>query len=186
VPNRTAGAIIGKGGANIREISTTSGARVDVQRRDQHEAHAQERLVTVKGSPSQAAAALGLILSKARSESEEDATENGDAATAADELPMPVKLCVPNELVGHVIGKQGSHIKQVKEDTGADIKVDPVDMTSAYFPTRCVLRVCHGRWTDVGAILSGCRCPGGLWRCFDSFFFEARSVGGLCSRPHAP
>lgn len=129
-----AGAIIGRGGANIREISHTSGARVDVQRRDQYEGrNTVERVVTIEGSAEQAAAALDAILTKLLAE-----VEDGEQA-ADGALPMPVKLCVLHELVGHVIGKRGAHIKQVMEETGADVKINPVD-SAAYFyaPPRSV------------------------------------------------
>ncbi len=54
----------------------------------------------------------------------------------------PLRIIVPREYVGHIIGRAGAHINSVKADTGADIHVDQLtgDFTS-YGPSSVHARV---------------------------------------------
>lgn len=135
VAHKLAGAIIGKGGSNIRDISQTSGAKVEVQRRDQYEDRTAERMVTLEGTPEQVTEALRIILSKVREEGAADGAANGDAAggEGGEHPGLPVKVLVPNDMVGHIIGRQGAHIKQVTEETGAEIKLTSSDAPAFYY-----------------------------------------------------
>ncbi|KAF6026765.1 NOVA1 [Bugula neritina] len=60
VPNASAGVIIGKGGAYIKELKESSGAHVNVS----HKGENPERIVTVSGDSSEIRAAMGMLLEK--------------------------------------------------------------------------------------------------------------------------
>merc|ERR1712216_553736 len=64
VPNSAAGGIIGKGGATIRTISETSGARVQLSQKDEVHAELNERLCTVTGTTEQVLAASRSVVEK--------------------------------------------------------------------------------------------------------------------------
>ena len=44
------------------------------------------------------------------------------------------RMIVPSKLIGRVIGKEGSRIRQIREETGATIKIaDPIVVSSVIF-----------------------------------------------------
>merc|ERR1711865_757873 len=71
IPHAAAGGIIGKGGATIRSITETSGAKVQLSQVDEMHPDLKERLCTTSGTISQVLAAAQLILQKLQ---EADAT----------------------------------------------------------------------------------------------------------------
>lgn len=58
---------------------------------------------------------------------------------------VPLKLLLQNEVVGHVIGKAGSTINQMKTESGADMSVNNLESTQVIRPRftgRCPLPRC--------------------------------------------
>jgi len=64
VPSTSCGALIGKGGANIKHISSDSGAQISVSVIEQQFPGVHERIVTISGQLEQQLRAIALILSK--------------------------------------------------------------------------------------------------------------------------
>jgi RNA-binding protein Nova len=62
VPNAAAGGIIGKGGSNIRSISETSGAKVQLSQKDEMHPELNERICSMTGESVQVLAAARQIL----------------------------------------------------------------------------------------------------------------------------
>lgn len=66
--NAAAGSIIGKGGANISELQSQSGARLQLSRASEFFPGTQERVMLASGTVNQVLTALHLILTKIQSE----------------------------------------------------------------------------------------------------------------------
>ncbi|XP_025093573.1 insulin-like growth factor 2 mRNA-binding protein 2 [Pomacea canaliculata] len=103
------GAVIGKGGQTIKNITFQSKARVDIHRRDNI---APETLVTIKGSPEACSKACKEIMKVVQAEAQ--SLNRGDC---------PLRILCPNSLCGRIIGKKGNVIKSFMEKSGTNIVV---------------------------------------------------------------
>ena len=102
------GAVIGKGGATIRQLSDETGAKIDV------EADGDSCLVALSGTTQQIAAAkLKLAAIVAR--------ESAGPELAPGEVKEVVEL--PSSCIGSIIGSGGANIKQLQHDTGAKLDI---------------------------------------------------------------
>ena len=100
------GAIIGRGGATIRNITQQSRARVDVHSyRKMEHSQTQEKAITVYGQPENCTAACKRILEVM----EEEARNTGKPQE------ISLKILAHNNLIGRIIGKQGGTIKKRME-----------------------------------------------------------------------
>lgn len=128
IDNQQVGGIIGKGGANVKRVREESGAFVSILKAEFRTVH--ERVMVLKGYASQIAKAAQLIAdllisasSKDRKSSsmERDATHTAFAQTS-------MRVLVHRSVVGAIIGKQGTVIKQTQNTTGARVQVsnDPL------------------------------------------------------------
>ncbi|KAG1656352.1 Insulin-like growth factor 2 mRNA-binding protein 3 [Nymphon striatum] len=104
------GAIIGKQGGTIRQITQSSHARVDVHRKDN--VGSVEKPITIFGNPENCSAACAKILHVMQEEANN--TNRGE---------IPLKLLAHNNLIGRIIGKSGSTIKKIMEETETKITV---------------------------------------------------------------
>ncbi len=68
VSNALAGSIIGKGGANISELQSQSGARLQLSRASEFFPGTQERVMLASGNVNQVLTALHLVLTKIQGE----------------------------------------------------------------------------------------------------------------------
>ncbi|OAY85978.1 protein BTR1-like [Ananas comosus] len=118
VSNTAAGSIIGKGGASINEIQSQSGARIQLSRNNECFPGTSDRIIMISGSFDEVIRAMELILEKLVAEAE----ESSDV-----ESRSKVRLVVPNSSCGGIIGKGGSTIKSLIEDSHAGIKISPQD-----------------------------------------------------------
>jgi len=100
------GAIIGKKGAGLKEISMASGARLNIPR----DVTGPTRIVEITGLAAQIAHAKEMIADR--------------TATAIDKGPMDVEMIlVPTDKLGLIIGKGGSVLKELIEKSGASIHI---------------------------------------------------------------
>lgn len=119
------GAIIGRGGATIRNITQESRARVDVHRK-MEPASGQlgqlEKAITVYGQPENCSAACKRILEVMEEE----------AQNVGKEQEICLKILAHNNLIGRIIGKQGATIKKIMEDTNTKITVSSISDISSF------------------------------------------------------
>ncbi|KAJ6767739.1 hypothetical protein OIU74_021584 [Salix koriyanagi] len=120
VSNAAAGSVIGKGGATITDFQSQSGARIQLSKNYDFFPGTSDRIILISGGIDDALKALELIIAKLLSEIP---TEDGDDA----EPRMRVRLVVPNNACGSIIGKGGSIIKSFIEESHAGIKISPLD-----------------------------------------------------------
>jgi len=117
VPASVVGAIIGKGGQTVRQITQLkdSRARVDVHKRD---GHGTDKVATIYGAPEACGVAANRILDIIRKEERDD--------------ELPLKLLAHNALIGRLIGRDGRNLKQIQEKTGAKIAISSMHDVSPY------------------------------------------------------
>ncbi|XP_076325931.1 insulin-like growth factor 2 mRNA-binding protein 1 isoform X2 [Tachypleus tridentatus] len=104
------GAIIGRAGGTIRQITQQSRARVDIHRKEN--AGSLEKVITIYGNPENCSLACQKILEVMQKEAE--STSRGD---------IPLKILAHNNLIGRIIGKNGNTIKGIMEKTDTKITV---------------------------------------------------------------
>ena len=145
VSNSAAGSVIGKIGMNIHHTQTQTGARVQLSKAYQFFPGTNQRTLLVKGNMSQIASALYLIFvrlidedcapifhssggpekqEKEQEEEEEGLSERGkqmDLRERVASAVLQVKVIVPEEYCGIIVGKGGSNIKSLCETTNTSV-----------------------------------------------------------------
>ncbi|KAJ5669707.1 hypothetical protein N7462_010777 [Penicillium macrosclerotiorum] len=104
-----AATVIGKGGENVSQIRQRSGAKCTVS---DYSRGAVERILTVSGAQDAVAKAFGLIIRTLNN-------EPIDAPSTAQSKTYPLRLLIPHILIGSIIGKGGSRIREIQEASGA-------------------------------------------------------------------
>lgn len=110
VPDGLAGAIIGKGGEQIKQTAATAGCRVSMSSRE----GGGTRHAVCQGTLAQCLSAQQLLDSQIHA-----------AAEAAGQPPndLTVLFMIRKEAAGAVIGKSGAALGKVREDSGARIQL---------------------------------------------------------------
>ncbi|KAJ3055203.1 RNA binding protein, heterogenous nuclear RNP-K like protein [Rhizophlyctis rosea] len=113
VSSREAGVIIGKGGKNVAEVREKAGVRAGVSKVVQG---VHERIMTVSGALHNVSQAYGIVARHLL----ENPTSN---IPPAHPDWTTIRLLVSHQLMGSVIGKAGSRIREIQEESGAKIVV---------------------------------------------------------------
>lgn len=111
------GAIIGRSGGTIRQITQQSRARVDVHRKENSGAFDKDEMysvqvITIYGNPENCSLACQKILEVMQQE-----------ANNINRGEVPLKILAHNNLIGRIIGKSGNTIKRIMEGTDTKITV---------------------------------------------------------------
>ncbi|XP_050683681.1 insulin-like growth factor 2 mRNA-binding protein 1 isoform X3 [Leptidea sinapis] len=134
IPNNAVGAIIGTKGSHIRNIIRFSNASVKIAPLEQDKAEgagaaaamaasaAQERKVTIVGSPEAQWKAQYLIFEKMREEG---------FMSGSDDVRLTVEIVVASSQVGRIIGKGGQNVRELQRVTGSLIKLPEQALPSA-------------------------------------------------------
>lgn len=109
ISSTEAATVIGKSGENVTQIRLKSGAKVVVS---EFNRGAIERILTISGPVDAVAKAFGLVI---RTLNQEDL----EAKSTAQSKTYPLRLLIPHILIGSVIGKGGSRIREIQEASGA-------------------------------------------------------------------
>lgn len=117
VPAAAAGRIIGKGGTTIAQLQKDAGARVKMSKASEFYPGTTERVCLISGP-------IDGIL-----KINDFFMENFSSTS--------IKILVPNSTAGMIIGKGGSYIKQIKEESGAYVQISQ-KCTDLSLPERCV------------------------------------------------
>uniref|UniRef100_A0A8C1PGC2 Insulin-like growth factor 2 mRNA binding protein 1 n=1 Tax=Cyprinus carpio TaxID=7962 RepID=A0A8C1PGC2_CYPCA len=126
VPTQYVGAIIGKEGATIRNITKQTQSKIDVHRKEN--AGAAEKPISIHSTPEGCSAACRMILEIMIQEAKDTKT--------ADEVPL--KVLAHNNFVGRLIGKEGRNLKKVEQDTDTKITISPLQDLTLYNPERTI------------------------------------------------
>ncbi|GAB4836386.1 Protein btr1 [Ancistrocladus abbreviatus] len=120
VSNAAAGSVIGKGGSTINDFQSQSGARIQLSRNHEFFPGTSDRIIMISGNADEVLKATDLILNKLLSEVLSEDVDDAD-------LRAKVRLVVPNNCCGAIIGKGGATIKSFIEESQAGIKISPQD-----------------------------------------------------------
>lgn len=122
VPNDMVGKIIGKGGATIRQLQDLSGAHVDVAKAPL--GNEPTRRVTLTGSYEQVEKCNEYIEMKLAGQSLPGATGGMGAPGMAPIMSdSEMRVQIPNDMVGKVIGKGGETIRSIQDQSGAHMDI---------------------------------------------------------------
>jgi len=119
------GAIIGRKGQTIRNITTQTRARVDVHGKEN--SGLVEKVISIYGQPGNCTNACKEILKVMQQEA---------AATSKNEITL--KMLADDRFCGRIIGKEGKVIKKIREDTDTRITVSNVQEVPAMYPDRVI------------------------------------------------
>uniref|UniRef100_F1KY54 RNA-binding protein Nova-2 n=1 Tax=Ascaris suum TaxID=6253 RepID=F1KY54_ASCSU len=124
IPSAAVGAIIGKGGETMRSLKNESGCRLQMSKNQEVYHGTNERICLVKGKIASVMKVVEVVMEKIK--------EKVDPNTPCDvydhkgvDRTKEMKLLVPNTSAGMVIGKSGARIKEIRDQTGANIQVYP-------------------------------------------------------------
>ncbi|XP_017784762.1 PREDICTED: insulin-like growth factor 2 mRNA-binding protein 1 isoform X2 [Nicrophorus vespilloides] len=113
------GAIIGRQGSTIRQITQQTRARVDVHRKDN--VGSLEKAITIYGNPENCTNACKRILDVMQQEANN--TNKGD---------ISLKILAHNNLIGRIIGKGGNTIKRIMQETDTKITVSSINDINSF------------------------------------------------------
>uniref|UniRef100_A0A669E5D7 Insulin-like growth factor 2 mRNA binding protein 2a n=1 Tax=Oreochromis niloticus TaxID=8128 RepID=A0A669E5D7_ORENI len=120
------GAIIGKEGNTIKDVTKQTQSKVDIHRKEN--AGAAEKPITIHSTPEGCSAACRMILDIMQKEANETKTTED----------IPLKILAHNSLVGRLIGKEGRNLKKIEEDTGTKITISSLQDLTIYNPERTI------------------------------------------------
>lgn len=137
VPSHQIGSVIGRGGSVIKELIAKSGCRIQIEQKETMMPGATQRSVTITGTGSQVQHAQQMISQQLAQET---------ARTAGGRPPMggggagdTTKIIqVPIAAIGGIIGRGGSLIKQLIQESGARIQIQQKHEVPPNAPSRAV------------------------------------------------
>ncbi|XP_061102447.1 insulin-like growth factor 2 mRNA-binding protein 3 isoform X2 [Conger conger] len=126
VPSQFVGAIIGREGATIRNVTKLTQSKIDIHRKEN--AGAAEKPITVHSTPDGCSAACKTIMEIIQKEAQD--------TNFTEEIPL--KILAHNNFVGRLIGKEGKNLKKIEQDTDTKITISPLQDLSLYNPERTI------------------------------------------------
>ncbi|XP_061598711.1 insulin-like growth factor 2 mRNA-binding protein 3 isoform X2 [Cololabis saira] len=126
VPTQFVGAIIGKEGATIRNITKQTHSKIDIHRKEN--AGAAEKPITIHSTPEGCSKACRTIMEIMQKE----------AVDTKFTEEIPLKILAHNNFVGRLIGKEGRNLKKIEQDTGTKITISPLQDLTLYNPERTI------------------------------------------------
>ncbi|KAM3858687.1 insulin-like growth factor 2 mRNA-binding protein 3 [Diretmus argenteus] len=126
VPTQFVGAIIGKEGTTIRNITKQTHSKIDIHRKEN--AGAAEKPITVHSTPEGCSSACKTIMEIMQKE----------AVDTKFTEEIPLKILAHNNFVGRLIGKEGRNLKKIEQDTETKITISPLQDLTLYNPERTI------------------------------------------------
>lgn len=126
VPTQFVGAIIGKEGATIRNITKQTHSKIDIHRKEN--AGAAEKPITIHSTPDGCTSSCKIIMEIMHKE----------ALDTKFNEEVPMKILVHNNFVGRLIGKEGRNLKKIEQDTGTRITISSLHDLTMYNPERTI------------------------------------------------
>uniref|UniRef100_A0A674NVI6 Insulin-like growth factor 2 mRNA binding protein 2a n=1 Tax=Takifugu rubripes TaxID=31033 RepID=A0A674NVI6_TAKRU len=120
------GAIIGKEGLTIKNVTKQTQSKVDIHRKEN--AGAAEKPITIHSTPEGCSAACRMIMEIMQKEANE--------TKAMEDIPL--KIIASNNYIGRLIGKQGRNLKKIEEETGTKITISSLQDLNIYNNERTI------------------------------------------------
>lgn len=115
---KEAALVVGKGGEKISHIKETSNTRINVS---ENIRGVTERVIHVRGPAENVAKAFGLMTRAILDE------EEGIPSTA-DSKHLTLRLLIPHQVIGYVIGKQGARFREIEDNSAAKLNASSHSM----------------------------------------------------------
>jgi len=134
IPNNMVGLVIGKGGENIHRMQAQTGATIQIAKESEMKPGDTVRSVWLKGSPSAVAemkikvdeiinAKINPGGTQSQSQTQTTTIAPKTMIFQNPEFAYVIKLPIPNDKVGIIIGKGGMTVKSIQERTRASILI---------------------------------------------------------------
>lgn len=131
VANKSAGSVIGKGGATINAIKESTASRVKVSSNQETFPGTNDRIVLIQGNPMAVQSAAGLVVAELFRDpvnaAISSAKEAGIEGMPQAEVTLTVTVVIPAQACGLIIGKGGERINHIRESTQAKIQMQSKD-----------------------------------------------------------
>ncbi|XP_071003501.1 insulin-like growth factor 2 mRNA-binding protein 2 [Oncorhynchus clarkii lewisi] len=144
VPTQFVGAIIGKEGQTIKNVTKQTQSKVDIHRKEN--VGAAGKPITIHATPEGCSSACRMILDIMQKE----------ASETKEEEEIPLKILAHNSLVGRLIGKEGRNLKKIEEETGTKITISSLQDITICNPERTI--------TVKGSMEACCKAEGEVMR----------------------
>ena len=130
VPDHKIGSIIGKNGSKLNDLKTSTGANIYINGKDDESAVTKERIITVNGNVFQCKKCSYMLL-RLENDDKSDTNINTPAhnsgsysnGSSFDSINTAVTMAIPDKLVGNIIGKAGTTLKEISKLSGANVTV---------------------------------------------------------------
>lgn len=115
---KEAALVVGKGGEKINHIKETSSTRINVS---ENIRGITERVIHVRGSAENVAKAFGLMTRAILDEEE-------GVPSSVESKQFTLRLLVPHQVIGYVIGKQGVRFREIEDNSAAKLSASAHSM----------------------------------------------------------
>lgn len=138
VPRKSIGMIIGKRGETIRDLQYRSGASIRVVPDNETCQDTMERPIILSGSLESVELAHNLINDIVNEGIERLGGDTGETSALYPSASISIRIHIPNDKVGWIIGKGGATIRELQQLSGARIQVSKPSETDLTTDTRPV------------------------------------------------
>lgn len=145
IDNSQVGAIIGKQGANVKQVREATSVYVSILKTDYRSV--QERILVLKGQLPNIASACKLIFENIQIGQSTDGNVSADGVAT-------VRLLIHKSTVGAIIGLGGVTIRETQAETGARIQISNEPLANSTDKTVSVTGTCDVIETTVYKVLS--------------------------------
>ena len=136
-PREIVGNIIGRGGAIISTMNQSTGARIKISQNNEFFPQTTDRIIAISGPKDKIAAALTEIVTRMY---DGDASANdGTGAGVGTNIQKSLKILIPTNASGVIIGKSGAAIKSMSELCGCHLQLG--DSSDPYQTNERVLTI---------------------------------------------
>ena len=135
-PREIVGNLIGRGGAIISNIIQTTGARIKISQNNEFFPQTTDRIIAISGPKEKIAAALTEIVTRMY---DGDASVSEGAAVVGTNIQKSLKILIPTNASGVIIGKSGAAIKSMSELCGCHLQLG--DSSDPYQTNERVLTI---------------------------------------------
>jgi len=136
-PREIVGNIIGRGGAIISTMNQSTGARIKISQNNEFFPQTTDRIIAISGPKDKIAAALTEIVT--RMYDGDTSANDGTGAGVGTNIQKSLKILIPTNASGVIIGKSGAAIKSMSELCGCHLQLG--DSSDPYQTNERVLTI---------------------------------------------
>lgn len=128
IPSTVAGGVIGRGGERIAQIQKDTNVKMKMSKALDHYPNTNERVCLIIGSIKSVLKAHEMIVERIQEKTNAEAAaadmkQMGHHRDDEHDRSNQIKLLIPNNTAGLLIGKGGAYIKQIKDESGSFVQI---------------------------------------------------------------